>query len=155
MIGVCRRDRRQERRIIMENVAEKIFYIGYNQHIAVDADALIVSAWNAYVGGEEGKENFISLNNKEYFENSFENKYDAAWAVSMSNKWDWRDEFVFIDEEGYLVSFSRWDDENSPINIDKLDICQLIDELGRLKKKQKKEQEEDNNISRVIHEALE
>ena len=124
-------------------------YETYNNGVEFDTDTVIVSLWNAYVEcrGEEK----ISLNNKEFFENSFENSFDAAWAVSLSNKWDWRDEYVYFNGEGYLTSFSHWDDERSPIDLDKLDISQLIDDL---KKWHKKDNSICNNIPRAIHDAL-
>ena len=123
-------------------------YETYNNGVEFDTDTVIVSLWNAYVEcrGEEK----ISLNNKEFFENSFENSFDAAWAVSLSNKWDWRDEYVYFNGEGYLTSFSHWDDERSPIDLDKLDISQLIDDL----KKWHKKDNSISNIPRAIHDAL-
>ena len=134
-----------------------IMYENFSGQIEIDTDALIVSAWNAYVEadftlGEEEGNNKIFLNNKEYFENSFKTPYDAAIAVASGN-WSWTDDFVYFDDKGYLVSFSHWDEETCPIDIEKINIDYLFDGLEKLKKKQKKEQ--DNNISRVIHDALE
>ena len=123
-------------------------YKNYNDGIEVDLDTVLVSLWNAYIEAE-GYGNKISFNDKGFFENNFESPYDAAWAVSLSGGWRWSDDYVYFDEDGYLTSFSHWDDDSSPINLDKLDICQLINSL---KKWQKKEQ--DNNISRAIHDAL-
>ena len=120
---------------MMENVAENMFYENYNQRVEVSFDALIVSMWN------RGGENKVFLNNKEFFENSFESAYDAACAVSFSGKWRWEDDFVYVDEGGYLASFSHWDDENSPIDADRLDISQLIEGMKKWPKKDKKEQE--------------
>ena len=125
-------------------------YKNYNGEVEVDTDTVLVSMWNAYLEAE-GEDNKISLNNKEFFENSFENSFDAAWAVSLSNKWDWRDEYVYFNGEGYLTSFSHWDDERSPIDLDKLDISQLIDDL---KKWHKTDNSICNNIPRAIHDAL-
>lgn len=93
-------------------------------------------------------DNKIFSNNKEFFENSFENAYDAAWAVSLSSKWAWSDDYVYFDAEGYLTSFSHWDDENSPIDIDKLAYIQLKNSLDGV------EGYVVNNVPMAIHEAL-
>ena len=125
---------------------ENIFYVNYNQHVEISFDALIVAMWNEYsdhIGGDKK----ISLNNKEFFNNSFDNQYDAAWAVSLSGQWSWTDDYVCFDDDGYLASFSHWNDANSPIDIDKLDLSHLIDGLDRWDKKQQK-----GSIS--IHDAL-
>ena len=108
------------------------FYKNYNDETVLDMDTVIVSMWNAYVE-ERGYGNKIFFNNKEFFENSFNNSFDAAYAVSLSGKWHWADEYVCFGEDGYLTSFSHWNDGNSPIDLDKLDICQLINNLKRLK----------------------
>ena len=132
----------------MEN-AENIFYANYDATIVVNFDALIVEAWNKFI--EEGGEgNRISLNNREFFENSFKSPYDAAWAVSCE-KWNWEDEYVCFSNDRHLVSFNRWDDEGSPINPDKLDICQLIEGLKRWPKKKK---EQEGCIALAIQDAL-
>ena len=125
------------------DMMENMFYENYNQCVEVDFDALIVSMWNKY------SENKISVNNKEFFENSFDNAYDAAWAVSLSGRWRWTDDYVYVNEEGYISSFSHWDDKNSPIDIDKLDISQLIEGLKKWPKKEK-----EDNLSMSIHDAL-
>ena len=133
----------------------EIAYVDYNERVQVSFDALIVSLWNSYIEAEgKGRSNKISLNNKEFFENSFDNAYDAAFAESLSGKWTWSDDFVCFDEDGYLTSFSHWDDENSPIDIDKIDIGHLIDGLKNFRNKQDKQGHVDNNISRAIHDAL-
>ena len=134
----------------MENIDYS--YMDYNGRIQVSFDAFMASLWNAYVE-EEGQGSKIFPNNKEFFENSFENNYDTACAVSLSDKWKWSDDFVFFNEDRYLVSFSHWDDENSPISLDKVDLRHLIDGIKSIDRRE--QQEEDNNISRVIHEALE
>ena len=128
------------------DMMENVVYENYNNCIEVSFDALIVSMWN------RGGENKVFLNNKEFFENSFESAYDAACAVSFSNRWRWTDDFVYVDEEGYLASFSHWDDENSPIDADRLEMSHLIEGLKKWPKKDKKEQE--GNISMSIHDAL-
>ena len=132
------------------DIMENMFYTDYNERVAISFDALIVAMWDEY-SDNKGGENKIFLNNKEFFENSFDNSYDTARAVSLSGKWSWSDDFVYFDEEGYLTSFNHWDDKNSPINIDKLDICQLINSLKNFRNKQGCVV---NNISRAIHDAL-
>ena len=119
-------------------------YKNYENEIEVDIDTVLVSTWNAYLEAE-GEDNKISFNDKEFFENSFGNAYDAAHAVAIGN-WRWTDTFVFFDEDGYLVSFNHWDDENSPIDIN-------IDSLIQSIKKQQKRYVV-NNIPRAIHDAL-
>ena len=123
-------------------------YKNYNDGIEVDLDTVLVSLWNAYIEAE-GYGNKISFNDKGFFENNFESPYDAAWAVSLSGGWRWTDDFVCFDEDGYLTSFSHWDDANSPIDLDKIDVGLLIQSL----KKWHKHKPVDN-ISRAIHDAL-
>ena len=131
-------------RIIMK--LDNIFFIGYDERIKINVDMLIVNAWNAYVDIKKGEK--IYFNDEEFFENSFTNKYDAALAVSLSGNWRWADRFVCFDEDGYLTSFSHWDDENSPIEIDKIDINSLINNLKNANNIPV------NNIPRAIHDAL-
>ena len=119
-----------------------IMYVDYDGRVQVSFDALIVAMWN------KGGNKKISLNNKEFFENSFENPYDAAWAVSISD-WKWTDEFVYFNEEGHITSFNHWDDKNSPIDLDRIDVGHLIDGLKRWHKK-----EQEGSISIAIHDAL-
>ena len=119
-------------------------------YVDVDMDMVIISIYNSCIEETEDK---ICYNDKEFFEENFENNYDAAWAVSLSGKWCWSDDFVFFDEDGYITSFNHWDDDNSPIDIDKLDISQLINSLKKWSKNKKRYV--DNNISRAIHDALE
>lgn len=113
--------------------------------INMNMDMVLISIYNAQI-----EENKIYVNDKDFFENSFENAYDAAWAVSLSGKWAWSDDYVYFDNDGYITSFSHWDDENSPINIDKIDINDLIQNI----KKQHKNGYVVNNIPRAIHDAL-
>ena len=155
---------------------ENIFYVNYNNCIEISFDALIVAMWNTYVETVErdkkispnnkeffenslenayveaeaaGRDKKISLNNKEFFENSFDNQYDAAWAVSLSGQWSWTDDYVCFDEDGSLASVSHWNDANSPIDIDQLDVSHLIDALKKWHRKGCV-----NNIPRAIHDAL-
>ena len=106
----------------MENVTMENTIYMYENQVEIDLDTLIVAMWNMYLH-HNGGDNFISLN------------YDAAIPVALGGRWDWRDKFVFFDEEGYLTSFSHWDDENSPIDLDKIDISPLVDGLKKFHKK--------------------
>lgn len=128
---------------------ENVFYVNYDGCIQISFDALIIGMWNRYIEYNECK-NKICLNNKEFFEKSFNNSYDAAWAATLSGRWDWKDDFVYFGDDGYLTSFSHWDDENSPIDLDKINISPLIDGLKKIPQKNKKEK----SISRAIHDAL-
>ena len=112
-------------------------------YVEVDMDMLLVSLYN------RGAENKIFINDEDFINNTFDDSYSAAWAVSLSGRWRRTDDFVYFDSEGYLTSFSHWDDERSPINLDKLDISQLINSL---KKRQKRYAV--NSIPRAIHDAL-
>ena len=121
----------------MENNIEnniEITYVAYDGRVKIGMHALIAYAWNKYV--EEKRDgNKVFLNNKEFFENSFNNSFDAAWAAALSGKWSWKDDFVCFNDEGYLTSFTHCDDETCPIDIDKIDIDHLIRGLQDLKTK--------------------
>ena len=117
------------------------------ENIELDLDTVLVSLWNAYL--EEGYGNKICVNDADFMNNKFETPYDAAWAVSLSNRWKKEDDFVYFDEEGYITSFNHWDDERSPINLDKLTYDSFINSLKHKKK------DVVNNIHRAIHDALE
>ena len=70
-------------------------YKNYNDGIEVDIDTVLVSLWNAYLEGEDRRyDNRIYVNDKDFFVNTFENSYDAAWSVSLSGKWAWSDDYV-------------------------------------------------------------
>ena len=120
--------------------------------IELDMDTVLITLWNCHIENEGRYDSKIFFNNREFFKNSFENSYDAAWAVSLSGKWKWTDDYVYFNGEGYITSFSHWDDENSPIDIDKIDITHLINSLKKFHKKNKKGYV--NNIPRAIHDAL-
>ena len=113
--------------------------------IDMNMDMVLISIYNAQADEK------IYVNDKDFFINTFESPYDAAQAVSLSGQWRWTDDYVFFNNEGYITSFNHWDDKNSPINIDKLDICQLINSLKNFRNKQGCVV---NNISRAIHDAL-
>ena len=134
----------------MENCVMENAYMTYGK-IRVDSYVIIIALWNKFLE-EEGNGNKISLNGKDFFEKNFKNPYDAAWAVSLSGKWSWQDDFVYFDTDGYLTSFSRCDDETCPIDMDKIDIDYLIRALQDL---QKNKRYVVNDIPRAIHEALE
>ena len=130
-----------------------------NEEIEIGVDTIVVSIWNSYLELIEGKENRISLNDKDFFVKNFSNEYDAAIAASLSDKWCWTDTFVYFDGEGNLVSFSRWDDDNNPINMDKIDVDFLIRALQDVQSKQSKQRNQKNrytvnSIPEAIHEAL-
>ena len=129
-------------------------YITYDGKVRIDSYEIIVSMWNAYAEG--GNKSKVYLNNSDFFEKNFKNKYDAAWAVSIGD-WRWTDDFVYFNEDGHLTSFSRCEDNTCPIEMDKIDIGYLIRALQDIEKDHKKEhkKEYDNNISRAIHDALE
>ena len=112
--------------------------------VDMNMDMFLISIFNSY------QEIKVYINDADFICNKFENAYDAAWAVSLSGRWHWSDKYVYFDEDGYLTSFNHWDDENSPVDLDKLDICQLIQSLKKMKKR-----DVVNNIPRAIHEALE
>ena len=131
---------------------ENVFYESYDGSIQVDLDTLLISMWNVYIEMDKGGENKIFVNNKEFFENSFNNSFDAAWAVTLSGRWRWTDDYVFFSGDGYVTSFSHWDDERSPIDIEKINVNPLIDGLKKFNKKDKKRYV--NNIPRAIHDAL-
>ena len=131
-------------------IMESLIYMDYEERVQIDLDMLIVAAWNKYIKYKGGY-NEIFFNDKGFFEKKFDNAYDAAWAASLSDRWDWHDRFVYFNGEGYITSFSYWDDENSPINLDNIDLSHLIDGLQDL---QTKKRYVVNNIPRAIHEAL-
>ena len=112
--------------------------------VDMEMDMVLISIYNAQA------ENKIRFNNEDFFNSIFVCPYDAAWAVSLSGKWRRSDDYVYFDAEGCITSFSHWDDENSPIDLDKLDICQLIRNL----KKWHKNRDVVNNIPKAIHDAL-
>ena len=133
-----------------ENVVEEIAFVNQDECVKADLDALIIAMWNKYKEYKGGYK--IFLNNKEFFKNTFNNAYDAAWAVS-SGDWRWSDRFIYFDSEGDLSSFCHWDDDNSPIDIDKIDVSHLINGLKRCGKENDKRYVV-NNIPRAIHDAL-
>ena len=112
--------------------------------VDVNMDMVLISIYNSLYDDK------VSFNDADFFNEEFDNPFDAAWAVSLSGKWTWSDDFVYFDENGYLTSFNHWDDENSPINLDKLDISQLINSL----KKWHKNRYVVDNIPKAIHDAL-
>ena len=135
-------------RCVMNMDIENIVYTDYTGHVKIDEDALIVSMWNKYIEGENN-DNKVFRNTPENFNEKFKNPYDAAWAVGISRNWRWTDEYAYFDDEGYLTSFSHWDEETSPIQIDKIDISNLIN-----LKKGYVDNIPVNNIPRAIHDAL-
>ena len=114
-------------------------------YVDVNMDMVLISIYNS-----SSEDNKIYVNDADFFADTFESAYDAAWAVSLSGQWNWADDYAYFDEDGYITSFTHWDDENSPIDLDKLDICQLISSL----KKWHKKEYIVNNIPSAIHDAL-
>ena len=131
---------------------KNIFYTDYNGSIKIDCDALIVALWN-YKSSEDNK---IYVNDAEFINSTFKSSYEAAYAVSLGKKWAWIDTYAYFDNEGFLVSFSHWDDETCPIDLDKLDVCQLIRGLKDINRQQQEHRMTTpaENISRAIHDAL-
>ena len=109
-------------------------YKNYKNEVELDMDTVLVSLWNAYIEAE-GRDNKIYVNDVDFFNNTFDNPYDAVWAVSLGGRWTRSDDYVYFDEEGYISSFSHWDDETSPIDLDKIDIGNLINSLKRWHRK--------------------
>ena len=101
--------------------------IKMKNYVEVDMDTILVSLYNSSDVG-----NKIFFNDEGFFVNTFETPYDAAWAVSLSGRWRRSDSFVYFDNEGYISSFTHWDDETCPIDLDKLDICQLIQNIKKI-----------------------
>ena len=134
-------------------IAEKITFPGYDDRIHIDVDALVVAIWNEYA--DEGGDK-IYLNDEQFFTQHFKTGFEAAWAVSTGN-YRWTDDFVFI-SRGQLISFSHLTDETCPIQLDKIDLNRLQQQLQELVNLVKQEQGDKkgyvNNISPVIHEAL-
>ena len=126
----------------------------YGGKIRVDSYVIITALWNKFIeeeGEDKGYGSKVFPNNKEFFENSFENAYDAAHAVSIGD-WRWTDDFVYFNEEGYLVSFSQCDDETCPIDMGKIDVDYIVRSLQDLQDKEKRYVV--NNIPKAIHDAL-
>lgn len=132
------------------DIMENAIYVDYNGHVKIDDDIILVAAWNKYIEEGGDNNNKILFNDAEFFEENFKNAYDAACIASLSEAWLWYDRFVFFNGEGFLTSFSHWNDENSPIDIDKIDISILINNL----KKRCVNNTPVNNIPRAIHDAL-
>ena len=129
---------------------KNIFYTDYNGSIKIDCDALIVALWN-YKSSEDNK---IYVNDAEFINSTFKSSYEAAYAVSLGKKWAWTDTYAYFDNEGFLVSFSHWDDANSPI--DKKDIDCLVEGVENFNRQQQEHRMTTpaENISRAIHDAL-
>ena len=118
------------------DIMENAFYMDYENRVQIDEDVLIISMWNKYIEGEDNNnDNKVFRNTPENFNVKFETPYDAAWAASLSGKWRWTDDYVYFNGEGYLTSLSHWNDERSPIDLDKIDISNLINGLKKWHKK--------------------
>ena len=137
---------------IMKNAITEAAYVTFDGQMRIDVYMIIISLWNAYLESEQQDSLKVFPNNWEFFEKKINNAYDAAMAVSLSGRWSWSDSFVYFDEDGYLTSFSRLDDESCPIDLDKIDIDYLIRSLQDLKNMKKRYVV--NNIPKAIHDAL-
>lgn len=130
----------------MKNIMDNA-YINYNEKIQIDSVIIIIALWNKLI--ENGRMGYkVYSNDRKFFKDNFEDTYDTAWAVSAGN-YQWTDEFVYVTAEGHLMSFSSLKDENSPVDLDEIEISSLIRELQAYET-----QERHSNISPAIHEAL-
>ena len=130
---------------IMENA---IAYVDYSERVRIDYDALIVVMWNAFVEYRGGYDK-VFVNDKDFFEKSFDTAFAAVHAVSLSGNYTWSDDYVYFDSNGYIASFNHWDDANSPIDPGRIDINDLARDIKKLKNGYVV-----NNIPKAIHDAL-
>ena len=79
---------------------------------------VIISLWNRYCEENDLGER-VYLNLPSEINKSFSTPYDVALAMSHGD-WYPTDRHFFFDRFGNLISFDRWDDEQSPIDIDLL-----------------------------------
>ena len=82
-------------------------------------NAKVINLWNKYVGEKCYPYNTIYTiytNNCAFF-NTFFMPFDAVCAV-MHGHYNENDDYVIIDEHDNVQSFTNWDDEKSPVDID-------------------------------------
>ena len=79
-------------------------------------NAKIINLWNECVEEKSYPYNTIYTNNCAFF-NTFFMPFDAVCAV-MHGHYDEDDTHVIIDEHDNVQSFTNWDDEKSPVDID-------------------------------------
>ena len=82
-------------------------------------NAKVINLWNECVAEKSYPYNTIYTiytNNCAFF-NTFFTPYDAVCAV-MHGHYDEDDNYVIIDEHDNVQSFTNWDDEKSPVDID-------------------------------------
>ena len=90
-------------------------------------NAKIINLWNKYVGEKcyPHEDDVIYTNNCAVF-NSFFTPYDAVMSV-LYGHYDENDDYVIIDENKNVQSFTNWNDKKSPVAVDVL--------VGRLREK--------------------
>ena len=81
-------------------------------------NAKVINLWNNYVGEKcyPHENDTIYTNNCAVF-NSFFTPYDAMMSV-LYGHYNENDNYVIIDESENVQSFTNWDDEKSPVDID-------------------------------------
>ena len=81
-------------------------------------NAKVINLWNNYVGEKcyPHEDGTIYTNNCAVF-NSFFTPYDAVMSV-LYGHYKEEDNYVIIDEHDNVQSFTNWDDEKSPVDID-------------------------------------
>ena len=81
-------------------------------------NAKVINLWNNYVGEKcyPREDGTIYTNNCAVF-NSFFTPYDAVMSV-LYGHYNENDNYVIIDESENVQSFTNWDDEKSPVDID-------------------------------------
>ena len=81
-------------------------------------NAKVINLWNNYVEEKcyPHEDDTIYTNNCAFF-NTFFMPFDAVCAV-MHGHYNENDNYVIIDESDNVQSFTNWDDEKSPVDID-------------------------------------
>ena len=81
-------------------------------------NAKVINLWNNYVGEKcyPHEDGTIYTNNCAFF-NTFFMPFDAVLAI-MHGNYKEEDNYVIIDEHKNVQSFTNWDDEKSPVDID-------------------------------------
>ena len=83
-------------------------------------NAKIINLWNKYVGEKDypHEDDVIYTNNCAFFNTLFM-PFDAVLAV-MHGHYNENDNYVIIDENKNVQSFTNWDDAKSPVDVDVL-----------------------------------
>ena len=90
-------------------------------------NAKVINLWNECVEENAYLYNVVYTNNCAFF-NTFFMPFDAVLAV-MHGNYKEEDNYVIIDEHKNVQSFTNWDDEKSPVDIDIL--ANLLLEIER------------------------